>query len=62
MLALNMSKEVLSAFGMITEQTQDNTVLLESRVESFKTAIDLAVQENVEGFNTELKQQLIQYK
>ena len=55
MLALNMSKEVLSAFGMITEQTQDNTVLLESRVESFKTAIDLAVQENVEGFNTEFK-------
>lgn len=55
MLALNMSKEVLSAFGMITEQTQDNTVLLESRVESFKTAIDLAVLENVEGFNTEFK-------
>ena len=55
MLALNMSKEVLSAFGMITEQTQDNTELLESRVESFKTAIDLAVSENVEGFNTEFK-------
>ena len=50
-----MSKEVLSAFGMITEQTQDNTELLESRVESFKTAIDLAVSENVEGFNTEFK-------
>jgi gliding motility-associated protein GldM len=55
MLALNMSKEVLSAFGMITEQTQENTVLLESRVESFKTAIDLAVQEGGEGFTTEFK-------
>jgi len=55
MLALNMSKEVLSAFGMITEQTENNTELLESRVESFKTAIDLAVTENVEGFNTEFK-------
>jgi len=55
MLALNMSKEVLSAFGMITEQTQDNTVLLETRVESFKTAIDLAVQEGGEGFTTEFK-------
>ena len=55
MLALNMSKEVLSAFGMITEQTENNTELLESRVESFKTAIDLAVSENVEGFNTNFK-------
>jgi len=55
MLALNMSKEVLSAFGMITEQTQDNTALLESRVDSFKTAIDLAVTENQEGFNTDFK-------
>ena len=55
MLALNMSKEVLSAFGMITEQTQGNTILLESRVESFKTAIDLAVTENQEGFNSNFK-------
>ena len=55
MLALNMSKEVLSAFGMITEQTQDNTLLLESRVESFKAAIDLAVEEGGEGFTTEFK-------
>ena len=55
MLALNMSKEVLSAFGMITEQTQDNTALLESRVDSFKTAIDLAVTEKQEGFNTDFK-------
>ena len=55
MLALNMSKEVLTAFGMITEQTQDNTLLLESRVESFKAAIDLAVEEGGEGFTTEFK-------
>ena len=55
MLALNMSKEVLSAFGMITEQTQDNTLLLESRVESFKAAIDLAVEEGGEGFTSEFK-------
>ena len=55
MLALNMSKEVLQAFGMITEQTQDNTELLEKRVISFKTAIDLAVQDTVEGFDKNFK-------
>ena len=51
MLALNMSKEVLSAFGMITEQTEDNTERLETRVLSFKQSIDQAVDDNVEGFD-----------
>ena len=51
MLALNMSKEVLSAFGMITEQTEDNTARLETRVLSFKASIDQAVDDDVEGFD-----------
>ena len=40
MLALNMSKEVLSAFGMISEQVTENNISLQERIITFETAID----------------------
>ncbi|MDA9056732.1 gliding motility protein GldM [Flavobacteriaceae bacterium] len=40
MLALNMSKEVLSAFGMISEQVAENNISLQERIITFETSID----------------------
>jgi len=40
MLALNMSKEVLSAFGMISEQVTENNISLQERIITFETSID----------------------
>ena len=40
MLALNMSKEVLTAFGQITEQVEENNAALIDRIETFKETIE----------------------
>ena len=40
MLALNMSKEVLSAFGMISEQVSENNISLQERIITFETSIE----------------------
>ena len=40
MLALNMSKEVLSAFGMISEQVTENNISLQERIVTFETSIE----------------------
>ena len=40
MLALNMSKEVLSAFGMISEQVTENNISLQERIITFETSIE----------------------
>jgi len=40
MLALNMSKEVLSAFGMISEQITENNISLQERIITFETSIE----------------------
>ena len=40
MLALNMSKEVLSAFGMISEQVTENNISLQERIVTFETTIE----------------------
>jgi len=40
MLALNMSKEVLSAFGMISEQVTENNISLQERIITFETTIE----------------------
>ena len=41
MLALNMSKEVLQSFGMISEQVESNNMSLADRILSFERAIDV---------------------
>ena len=40
MLALNMSKEVLTAFGQITEQVEDNNSSLDERIQTFEETIN----------------------
>lgn len=40
MLALNMSKEVLTAFGQITEQVEENNAALIDRIETFEETIE----------------------
>ena len=46
MLALNMSKEVLTAFGLISEQVEKNNVDIEKRIGEFNKLID-------NGFNAQ---------
>ena len=49
MLALNMSKEVLTAFGLITEQVSDNNQSLQQRIDGFKEVIETNFNNNVEN-------------
>jgi len=46
MLALNMSKEVLTAFGLISEQVEKNNTDIEKRIGEFNKLID-------NGFNAQ---------
>lgn len=41
MLALNMSKEVLTAFGQITEQVEENNISLIDRIGTFEETIEM---------------------
>jgi gliding motility-associated protein GldM len=41
MLALNMSKEVLQSFGMISEQVENNNTSLSDRIVTFEKTIDI---------------------
>ena len=41
MLALNMSKEVLQSFGMISEQVETNNLSLSDRIVTFEKTIDI---------------------
>ena len=41
MLALNMSKEVLQSFGMISEQVENNNLSLSDRIVTFEKTIDI---------------------
>jgi hypothetical protein len=41
MLALNMSKEVLQSFGMISEQVENNNMSLSDRIVTFEKTIDI---------------------
>ena len=45
MLALNMSKEVLTAFGMISEQVTENNISLQERIITFETSIETNYQQ-----------------
>ena len=51
MLALNMSKEVLTAFGQITEQVEDNNSSLDERIQTFEETIN-------KNFNSEGQQEV----
>ena len=51
MLALNMSKEVLSAFGMISEQVSENNISLQQRIITFETSIESNYQQEPKVWN-----------
>ena len=51
MLALNMSKEVLSAFGMISEQVTENNISLKERIVTFETTIEKNFQQEGKIWN-----------
>ncbi len=50
MLALNMSKEVLSAFGLMNEKLTDSNLSTDERNEAFLTGLDEKVEEQPEKY------------
>ena len=50
MLALNMSKEVLSAFGLMNEKLDESNVAAETRIKSFVSNLELKAEEQPEKY------------